>query len=99
MNVGPESALESTAAPCCHQSPYEQPLQRLVEHHHTGPVGQGQLGDRQGGGLGGRGLSRELPLGLGRHLLDVLNTMREAQFEDLVPELVHNLGISESKRG
>lgn len=70
--------------------PYEQLLQRLVEHHHTRPVRQRRFGSRNGGRFGWRWVANYLPLGLGSGFF-VLNAMREPKFEYLLAQLVHNL--------
>lgn len=76
---------------CSHlYEPYEQLLQRLIEHHHTGSVRQCRFGGRDGGRFGWRRMAHNFPLGFGSRLF-VLNTMREAKFEDLLAQLIHNL--------
>ena len=84
---------KQTMPSCVFSGPNEQLLQGLVEDHHARPVGQGGLGG--GGGerrrLGGRRVAQDLPLGPGRGLF-VLHTVGEAQLQDLLPEIVHNLG-------
>lgn len=76
---------------CSHlHEPYEQLLQRLIEHHHTGSVRQCRFGGRDGGRFGWRRMAHNFPLGFGGRLF-VLNTMREAKFEDLLAQLIHNL--------
>lgn len=75
---------------CDVHKPDKQLFQRLTEHHHTGPVRERRFGSGDGGGLGWRRVTHHLPLGLGCRLF-VLNSMREAQPEDLLSQFINNL--------